>query len=401
MSRRNRSTAIGLALTLLAGLDAHAQGNGNPNQVPARVERAPIYPTPPDRYRVPMILEASRRVAVMSPADGVLRTLAVPVGSTVRDGQEIARLDPAGALARLKIANASVKEMEAELGAAKGGPSAQRGPGVATAEARVEAARARAELAQMEVDACTLRAPFNGRITAAHVSTGQYLAKGTTILDIADVSSVRVMLPVDRNAVKVGGTMNFTIEGSGVSGRVQAILPLPESHATLRELASPLAAAWVVVDNAAGALEPGQRGQSPYLPNAPIAGVASYAIGKDDGGRPIVQVIRAEHVADIPITILGILGPDRTQVSGPFRPSDVLIQTTSQPLRPGTFIRFNDAQPARTLEGQPPSVDQVGDPAEINTPPGIAPIGSGGRPRPANNPRPAAPRPSAPGAVPF
>ena len=398
--------------TIALGNLAGAQPSANPNQVAAKVERAPLYLTAPDRYRVPLALEPLRKVAVMTPADGVLRTIAVPVGSTVREGQEIARLDPAGAMARLKIAMASVKEMQAELDQTRqdhvltpASPTIPpgRATGSAIAEARVEAARARAELAQMEVDSCTLRAPFNGRVMAVAVSPGQYVAKGTTILEIADVSSLRVLLPVDRTAVAVGGALTFTVEGAGVSGKVVAILPLSESQATLRELAAPLAGAWLTVANPAGTLEPGQRAQSPHLPNAPIAGVPSYSLGKDERGGPTVQVIRAERVADIPVRVIGVLGPDRTQVSGPFRSSDVLIQSTSLPLRAGTFIRFNDAPGGRTVEGQAPPADQVGESADVsNTPPGIAPVGSGGRPRPATRPAPPATTPAAGGgSVPF
>ena len=114
-------------------------------------------------------------------------------------------------------------------------------------------------------------------------------------------------------------------------------------------------------------------------------------------------MIRGERVTDIPIRVLGALGPDRLQVSGPFRPSDALIQTTSVPLLAGTFIRFSDAAPARAVEGLPPPADHVGEAADI-TPAGIAPIGAG-RAAPAPRPSaPATPTPAAPGTggvVPF
>ena len=82
---------------------AGAQPSGNPNQVTAKVERAPLFLTAPDRFRVPLALEPLRKVTVMTPADGVLRTISVPVGSTVREGQEIARLDPAGGSERRSV----------------------------------------------------------------------------------------------------------------------------------------------------------------------------------------------------------------------------------------------------------------------------------------------------------
>jgi multidrug efflux pump subunit AcrA (membrane-fusion protein) len=394
MRVRERAMVAGIVLGLAGS--ANAQATGNPNQIEAKVEQAPLYLTAPDRYRVPSLVEPLRKVAVMAPSEGVLKGISVPVGSTVREGEEIARLDANGALARLKIAMASVKEMQAEYEAYK--KVETPGARVVIAEARLDAAKARVELAQMEVDSCTLRAPFSGRIMAILVSPGQYLAKGSTILDLADVSSVRVLLPVDRTAVSVGGSVNFTIEGTGVTGKAQAVLPLTEAQATLRELVAPLSAAWIVVNNPSNTLEPGQRAQSPYLPNAPISGVPSYSIHKGEDGSDVVQVIRAERVTEVPIRILGVIGPDRTQVSGPFRASDVLLQSSSVPIRPGTFIRFNSAQAGRRVEGQPPTAEQIGEAATL-----APPVPAAGRPTARPTTKPAAPattKPAAP-AVPF
>jgi multidrug efflux pump subunit AcrA (membrane-fusion protein) len=375
-----------------------AQSGRDPNQVNAKVERAALYLTQPDRYQVPVVVEPLRKVILMAPADGVLLQLLVPVGATVKEGQEIARLDPKGASARLKIAMAKTKEMQALFDATKAESSGNKSV-LAVAEAHLDAARASQEIALMEVDACIMRAPFDGRVTSMSVSGGQYLSKGASILELADASSVRVPLPVDRNVAKVNGNINFTIEGAGVSGRVQALLPLPESLATLRELASPLALAWVVVANPEGTLEPGQRAASPHLPYSPIAAVPSYSIKRNEEGGSIVQVIRSERVTDVVIKTLGALGPDRTQVTGSFRPSDTLIQTSSVPLRAGTYIRFSDTMAASGgVEGVPPAANQVGESANLAVP------ATAGRPAaPARRPSAPAPPATKPGAgvVPF
>jgi multidrug resistance efflux pump len=71
------------------------------------------------------------------------------------------------------------------------------------AEARLDAARARAELAGLDLERCILRAPFAGRLLAAPVDTGQFVAKGTTVAELADVSRLRVLVPVDRTATAV------------------------------------------------------------------------------------------------------------------------------------------------------------------------------------------------------
>src|SRR5208337_2329087 len=67
--------------------------------------------------------------------------------------------------------------------------------------AQFEAAQAKAELAQLELDRLTLRAPFAGRITALPVSSGQYVLKGTVIAELADVTSLKSLVPVDRRTV--------------------------------------------------------------------------------------------------------------------------------------------------------------------------------------------------------
>ena len=119
MTIRGVAWAVGLALGTAAVAPAQTQSPGNPNQMAAKVERAPLHLTPPDRYQVPNLVEPLRKVVVMAPTEGVLKSLAVPVGATFKEGQEFGRLDTAGALARLKIAMASVKEMQAEFDAAR------------------------------------------------------------------------------------------------------------------------------------------------------------------------------------------------------------------------------------------------------------------------------------------
>ena len=65
-------------------------------------------------------------------------------------------------------------------------------------QGQLEGAQARAELAQLQLDRCTLHAPFAGRVTAIPVYSGQYVLKGNTLLEIADVSGLKALHPVDR-----------------------------------------------------------------------------------------------------------------------------------------------------------------------------------------------------------
>src|SRR5262249_40505111 len=155
---------------------------------------------------------------------------------------------------------------------------------------------------------CTLRAPFSGRVTALPVCSGQYVLKGTTIAELADISSLKVLQPVDRKSVAAGAPLRVHIEGREVTGKVMAILPLPETFARLPELAAPLAAAFLVVPNPKGDLEPGLRVLHDAIPTTPVATVPKRAVKQDDprsAEATIVQVIRNEYVVNVPVRVLG------------------------------------------------------------------------------------------------
>jgi hypothetical protein len=147
-------------------------------------------------------------------------------------------------------------------------------------------------------------------------------------------------------------------------------------------LATPFAAASVVIPNPKGQLDAGLRARPAGLPFTPIANVPRRAIRPDELRGPsssMVQVIRNEYVTNIPVHLLGGLGPDRTQVSGMFRPGDALIVGSSVALAPGTLVRFNEGAAARGIEATSPNPAQGGVAAGIVPPGGASPTtGRGG-----------------------
>jgi multidrug efflux pump subunit AcrA (membrane-fusion protein) len=356
----------------------------------ARIEAIPLELTMPERYQVVDVLEPIRRVTVVAPADGMIRSMDVRLGATIRESQEVAQLDRTAASVRLKMARAELKEKQALV---KSGLAASDVSG-----AQLEAAEARVELAQLELDQCTLRTPFSGRVTALPVCTGQYVLKGTTIAEVADLTSLKTLQPVDRRSVAPGAPLALQIEGKEVSGKVNALLPLPETFATLRELATPFAAALVVIPNTKGDLEPGLRVQTPSIPSAPLASIPKRACKSEEGrgGETVVQVIRDEHVTNVPVRVLGATGPERVQVTGALRASDALIVSSSVPLLAGTLVRFGEGSTSGSADGA-----QGGAAAGITSPsvPRGRAAGTGaGAPRRGNVP---SQRPPAAGATPF
>jgi multidrug efflux pump subunit AcrA (membrane-fusion protein) len=328
----------------------------------AKVEAVAIELKAPDRYQIYSVLEPIRRVTLTAPSDGILRSLELPVGAAVRERQEVAQFDRAEAAALAKIAQAQVREARAAL---KGAANAE------AAQAQLEAAEARGELAALALDRCTLRAPFAGRLLDVAVSPGQYLPKGAKVAELADVSSLRVLVPLDRGKTSVGATVKLQVEGQAITGKVQALLPLSEALAPLHELTTALSAAWVVLPNPKSELEPGQRVLGPSLPTAPIATIPARALhepAKGQSGGPTVQLIRNEYVTNLPVRVLGHPGPERVQVSGLLRPADRLIVSSSVPLVAGTLIRFSPAAAVGEIEGTNPNPAEGGELAGITPP---------------------------------
>lgn len=351
-------------------------------QTAAKIETAPLDLMPPERFRVPNALEPSRHVGLTALEDAVVKVITTPVGTMVKQGQEVARLDSTEADARLKVATALVAQKQAAVDSVHE-VKANKAT-LAQAEADLEAAKAEQEIARMRVDRCTLRAPYNGRILATPLDLGQYVAKGSPVAELADLTTLRAVVPVLRGGFQVGGAIPLVIEGKAVQGRVKAILPPPANFAPLADLAAPLAAAVVEIANPDGSLEPGLRVRGPWALNGPVTVLPSMAVQTSStggNGVAIVQVIRNEYVTDIPVQVLGEVGPERLQVSGLFRSGDSAVVSSSLPLTDKTLVRFGPADPSGGVQAQPPA-SPSGGMASVDVPapanPGIAPIGSPG-----------------------
>jgi multidrug efflux pump subunit AcrA (membrane-fusion protein) len=413
-----RGLGIGLTITLGAAMLARTETLGQAPATSAKVDAIPLDLVAPERYLIPSVLEPVRHVTLIAPTDGIVRTQAAQLGAMVREGSEVAQMDRAEASAHLKIAQAELKERQAELEIQK----ATTGTALfSQAQSRLEAAQGRLDLAQLAFDRCSLRAPFSGKILDAFVSEGQFVTRGTILADLADVTSLKAIIAVGRAEAKLGAQVPMLVEGQAASAKVNAILPLPDSMATLRELACPLVATSVVLANASGEFEPGQRTRGLTLPDAPITQIPPSAIHGAEGrakektkaasaaDSPSVQVIRNEYVTTIKVRVLGPSGPDRLQVTGAFRPNDALIVHSSVPLIPGTLLRFTGGT-ADTIEATVPDPSHSGKAADLTPPSAVgtgraAPIGAPGSAVPKNRPAPKSSLPSEPpkasGAAPF
>ena len=173
------------AWRLPPGLTGSAWAQALPTS--ATIESIPIELTMPENYQVTSVLEPVRRVALVAPADGIVRE---PRGAAGRrrsaTTQEIAQLDRTEAIAWVKMAQADVKEKQAAGGIGRAASRRMcRGPARGgRGQGRARPARARSP------DAPGSRSRAGS--SPLHVSTGQYVLKGTVIAELADVTSLKI-----------------------------------------------------------------------------------------------------------------------------------------------------------------------------------------------------------------
>ena len=119
----------------------------------------------------------------------------------------------------------------------------------------------------------------------------------------------------------------------------------------------------VEIDNTGGQFMSGQTAYSPIIPRLPVSEVPSEAIASGDDGERKVQVIRDSIVRDVPVQLLGQVGPQHVWVSGRFGPGDELILRTSEPLLDGSVVSMRNAA-AKDPQQPAPSPRPTGGPSE-------------------------------------
>jgi RND family efflux transporter MFP subunit len=139
-------------------------------------------------------------------------SVAVEEGLAVKKGQQLAVIDHAAYLAQVNVADASVKAREVELADAQrekdrilalyesGSATEQNRDKAVTAAdlaaASLNLAKANLELAQINLRESAIISPIDGIVTAKHIDQGNLIAMGQRIVTVADMKTVKVIVPV-------------------------------------------------------------------------------------------------------------------------------------------------------------------------------------------------------------
>ena len=289
MPRLNCPVVVMLFATAL--LASCSKPGGAPPQAEAGKARpvtvAPAQPRPMERIAVATGSLAAQEQATLSvKVPGRLQTLAVDLGSVVKKGDVIARVDPGDYELRVRQAAAALSQSRALLGLPLEGTNdlvelektslvrqakavldealknrdriqklAQTGISAASEVDTVEAAysvalnrfdgaleesatrqatlaqrRAELDLAQKQLADTSLRAPFDGAVQSRLASLGEFQQSGTPVVTLVRTDPLRLRLEVaerDASGVRLEQAIRLRVEGhtNVITGRIARLSP--------------------------------------------------------------------------------------------------------------------------------------------------------------------------------
>ncbi|HUH61046.1 MAG TPA: efflux RND transporter periplasmic adaptor subunit [Candidimonas sp.] len=275
-----------------------------------------------DRASVDGTVEALRHTEIAAQVSGVIVALDAIAGTTVREGQVLARIDARGANQNVAMGQAQVEMALAALDVASRELARQRelykkhyislaalDRGRAehrAAAANLAAQRAQASAAGITSDQHAVRAPYAGIIAAVSAELGDTAMPGKSLVSLYAPNAMRVTAAVPQSRLAAHARIeDFSIEFPGVipgSGRV-----VPIRVQVMPAIDSQTHTARMRLD-----LPPGLDGVTPGMfarvwlpPAAPATGrlyipataivrraelMGVYVVGKD--GRPVLRQVR-------------------------------------------------------------------------------------------------------------
>lgn len=174
---------------------------------------------------LPSTLAPWQQATLHSKVTGYIAKVSVDKGDAVKAGQVLATLEVPELEADIAKAKAEVKAAETEVRrlheARAKSPSLVLPQAVDDAEARLAIAKAGLERGETLIQFATIKAPFDGIITARFADPGSLATANTTkLLEVTDLSTLRLQIPVtelETGLVSVGKPLKAQIDAAGAT----------------------------------------------------------------------------------------------------------------------------------------------------------------------------------------
>jgi RND family efflux transporter MFP subunit len=300
-------------------------------------------------------LSAENQVTVRSEVSGAVLQTMVDVGATVREGQDLARLDDSGirdsyisarsgvttAENSAQIAEREVQRAEAlsKAGAIADRQRDQARNQLTAAQAMLADARARLANAEKQLNKTVIKAPFSGVVSARSVNAGDFMSPGGAAFTIVNPSTMRLEASVsaeDLGAIRLGAPVEFTVNGYGnrrFTGRISSINPVADpATRQVRVIAT--------IPNQGGTLVGGLFAEGRVASEARTSSVVPAGAVDERGVRPAVMRVKAGKVEKVEVT-LGIRDQttETVEVRSGVIPGDTVLLGAARGLSPGTKVK--------------------------------------------------------------
>lgn len=172
---------------------------------------------------LPATLAPWQQATLHAKVTGYIAKISVDIGDAVKAGQILATLEMPElqadiAKSKAEVTAASIEVKRLHEARAKS-PDLVLPQAVDDAEAKLAIAKAEMERSETQIHFATLKAPFDGIITARHADVGSLATANTTkLLEIIDGSTLRLQIPVaelETGLVTVGKPVKAQIDAFG------------------------------------------------------------------------------------------------------------------------------------------------------------------------------------------
>ena len=302
-------------------------------------------------------LSAETQSTVRAEVSGAVLQTYVDVGSPVRRGQTIARLDDSGIRdlyisARSGVTTADntvlIAEREAQRADAlsKAGAIADRQRDQArnqliSAQAMASDARARLANAQKQLDKTVIKAPFGGVVSARSVNAGDFVSPGGAAFTIINPSTMRLEAAVSAEAlsqIRLGVPVEFSVNGYGSRrfiGRITSINPVADP--TTRQVR-----VMATIPNQGGTLVSGLFAEGRVAAESRTSAVVPAGAVDEGGVRPTVMRLKSSRVEKVEVT-LGIRDgtSEMIEIRSGVLPGDTVLLGAARGISAGTRVKVS------------------------------------------------------------
>jgi len=299
-------------------------------------------------------VEPQRHAQLASPAEGPIANLRVREGDRVRAGEPLVSIGRKDAVdARIVSLREELSEVEENLRRIDRLVESGAVPGERLDEARTRRERARAALVAAEEAArdYTIRAPWDGVVSRAHVRDGDFVTPRSTLLELYDPIGLVIIAAVperDAAAVRTGMSVTATLDahpGASFVARILRVHPYLEERTRTRTIE-------VEITDAVDLL-PGMfaRLRVPLETASAATIVPIEALVVSPAGGRVVFAVQEGKAVRRPVET-GIEDGGRVQILTGIEPGEKVIIAGHERVRDGVAVRVAGASGPKGGEAQ-------------------------------------------------